>query len=155
MRHEPYTNLRAAEDFQVFEFESVGWHGTIRKRIAFMPTKMAGVYNLVFGDIGENGTLDIYATSDNGNRNRVLATVTKAVEIYTSRYPERWIYFSGSTRERTRLYRMAININLQELSEKFEIYAEVSGRNEFQAFNKNMPVEAFLIRRKKILYLCS
>jgi len=149
MRHEPYTNLKASEDFQVFEFESVGLHGAIRKRIIFLPTKKSGVYSLVFGDIGENSAFDIYATSDNGDHNKVLATVAKAVEIYTSRYPKRWIHFSGSTRERTRLYRMAISINLGELSEKFEIYAEVSGRNEFQAFKKSMPVEAFLIRRKK------
>ena len=43
---------------------------------------------------------------------------------------------------------MAIGINLEELSEKFEIYVEVDSKNEFLPFQKNMQIIAFLIKRK-------
>jgi hypothetical protein len=67
---------------------------------------------------------------------------------YTMRYPDRMIYFRGSTKERTRLYRMAIGINLEELGKTFEIYAEIDGNNNFILFRKNMDVLAFLIKRR-------
>ena len=33
------------------------------------------VYNLAFGGIDENGETDDYSASDNGDRNKILATV--------------------------------------------------------------------------------
>lgn len=86
--------------------------------------------------------------TDNGDRNKILATVVNAIDEYTKRYPMRWIYFRGSTKGRTRLYRMAVGLNLKELSAKFEIYAEADENEEFIPFQKNMNLEAFLIKRK-------
>lgn len=87
-----------------------------------MPTEIDGIYNLAFGDIIENGEIDDYCITDNGDRNKILATVFDVVNTYTARYPERMIYFRGSTIERTRLYRIAIGLNLEELSRVFDIY---------------------------------
>ena len=78
---------------------------------------------LAFGDVDGNDDIDDHRVSDNGDRNKILATVVYVIDLYTIKYPGRWIFFKGSTKERTRLYRMAISINLEELSEKFEIYA--------------------------------
>lgn len=148
MNYEVYTNLIVAEDFQVIEFASIGKYGPILKRIAFMPTEFPEVFNMAFGDINGDGKIDDYSISDNGDRNKILATLAKAIELYTDRYPERWIYFRVSTKERTRLYRMAVGLHLEELAEKFEIYAETNNNAEFYLFQKNMPVNAFLIKRK-------
>lgn len=87
-----------------------------------------------------------FTVSNNGDRNKILATVFKVVDNYTERYPDRWIYITGSTKERTRLYRMAIGINLDELSKTFEIYAISNG--ELVLFTKNMEISAFIIKRK-------
>jgi hypothetical protein len=70
------------------------------------------------------------------------------IEIYTDRYPERGIYFHGSTKERTRLYRMAVGLNLGELSMKFDVLAKVPYKEEYVPFHKNMEIFGFLIKRK-------
>ena len=77
-----------------------------------------------------------------------MATLADVIDQYTHKYPERLIYFRGSTKERTRLYRMAVGLNLEELSEKFEIYVEVNNAMEFVSFCKNMEINAFLIKEK-------
>jgi len=148
MKYEIYSDLVIARDFHVFEFVSTGKFGHIPKRIAFIPTELPEVYNLAFGDINENGEIDDYAISDNGDRSKIPATLAKVIELYTDRFPKRWIYFRGSTNERTRLYRMAISLNLEELSEKFEIYAEAKEIPEFLPFRKNMQIMAFLVKQK-------
>lgn len=148
MQYEFYSDLTIARDLRVFEFVSEGKYGSIRKRVAFIPTELPDVYNLAFGDIKEEGEIDDYSISDNGDRNKILATLAKVVELYTDKYPERWIYFRGSTMERTRLYRMAVGLNLEELSEKFEIYAEVNDSEDFLPFHINMQISAFLVKRK-------
>jgi hypothetical protein len=146
MQYENYPAFHIADDLSLFEFISVGKKGSILKRIAFMRTKKTGVYNLAFGDIDENGEIDDLTISGNGDRNKVLATVAKAVDEYTTKYPRRSIIFSGSTMERTRLYRMAIGLNLVELSLKFHIYGQIG--EELLPFYKNMPAIAFVIKKK-------
>jgi hypothetical protein len=66
--------------------------------------KKSGIYNLAFGDINVEGEIDDLTISDNGDRNKILATVAKSVDEYTKRFPGRWIFFKGSTPERTRLH---------------------------------------------------
>jgi hypothetical protein len=148
MNYEVYEDVYKSPDFGVFDFISVGKNGTILKRIAFVPTEIPYVYNLAFGNIKNDGRIDYNTVSDNGDRNKLLATIANVVDQYTCKYPERLIYFRGSTDERTRLYRMAVGINLEELSEKFEIYGEVDNEDDFVLFRKNMRISAFLIKRK-------
>jgi hypothetical protein len=148
MNYDIYSDFEATQDLSIFEFVSEGKCGAIPKRIKFVPTALSGVYNLAFGDINEVDEIDDLSISNNGDRNKVLATVARVVEIYTNKYPERMIYFRGSTTERTRLYRMAVGLNLEELSRKFEIFAEMEDCDEVLPFHKNMIISAFLIKRK-------
>ncbi|WP_205513811.1 DUF6934 family protein [Longitalea arenae] len=120
MNYEIYSDLDVTKDLGVFEFLSVGEKRVINKRIAFIPSAVPFVYNLAFGDINEDGEIDDLTISNNGGRNKVLSTLAKVVEIYTNKYPERLIYFRGSTKERTRLYRMAVGLNPDELAKKIE-----------------------------------
>jgi len=146
MKYEMYSDYNFTEDYSVFNFISIGKNGSIPKRITFTTTELKNVYNLAFGDVDENGDLDDYRISDNGDRNKILATVFNVVDIYTKKFPERWIAFRGSTRERTRLYRMAVGLNLEELSLIFEIYAFID--QELRVFTKGMEINAFVIKRK-------
>jgi hypothetical protein len=123
MKHKAYSDLIITDDYSIFDFISHGQNGKINKRIAFTRTKMEQVYNLAFGDLTEDGEIDDLIISDNGDRNKVLATVVKVVNDYTRKYPYRLIFFRGSTHERTMLYRMAVGLNLEELSVHFDIYA--------------------------------
>lgn len=150
MKYEYYAAIKTADDLSSFDFVSTGKSGEVVKRVVFMPTEINDVYNLAFGDIMENGEIDDYCITNNGDRNKILATVFDVVNTYTSRYPERMIYFRGSTKERTRLYRIAIGLNLEELSRIFEIYAEIEEDDRFIPFRKNMEIEAFLVKRKAL-----
>lgn len=148
MQYEIYSDIAISEDLSIFEFTSVGKRGLISKRIEFTPTHIPGFYNLALGDITCKNELDDFSTTDNGDRNKVLATVAYAVEEYLKEYPDRWIYFRGSTRERTRLYRMAIGLHLEELSHKYEIYAQTN--NGLIRFRKNVEIEAIVFKVKNL-----
>lgn len=149
MKYEMYSDYKYSDDYSVFDFVSTGKNGAIPKRITFTSRSnvLGNFYNLAFGDVDENGELDDYKISDNGDRNKILATVFSVVNLYTKKYPERWIAFRGSTKERTRLYRIAIGLNIEELSQIFEIY--VYAGEGLKPFCKNMEVNAFVIKRKK------
>ncbi|WP_149697747.1 hypothetical protein [Chitinophaga sp. CF418] len=147
MQYDVYSDLYIRDRYNVFEFFSIGNRGTILKRIIFSPTEYPDVYSLSFGDININGEIDDYSIiSNNGDRNKVLATVAYAIDIYLNEYPDRYIYFTGSTRERTRLYRIVIGLNVEHLSTKWIIYCQTD--DGFIPFKKNISTNGFLIKRK-------
>lgn len=148
MNYESYEIARIADDLSRLDFLSTGKSGKFLKRIVFTATEYDNLFNLAFGDITEDGMLDDKSVSDNGDRNRVLATIAIAVDNYTKRYPGRMIYFTGSTKGRTRLYRMAVGLHLEELSLTYEIDAQVDSQEQLVKFQKNMEINAFVIKRK-------
>lgn len=109
-----------------FEFESEGKIGRVPKLVAFQPTNLKGVYNLAFGDKNaDTGQINDKIITDNGDRDKVLATVAATVYAFTDKYPDSWVYLTGSTKSRTRLYRMGISRFLEELNEDFEVYGQL------------------------------
>ena len=81
-----------------------------------------------------------------------MATVVASVYLFAAEYPLKWIFFSGSTPERTRLYRMAIALNFEELSVDFEIIGILKDFDAFVyvPFEKEVNYFGFLIRRKNV-----
>jgi hypothetical protein len=152
MKYEYYEGVKSNTNYSTFDFISEGHNGNIPKRVLFTPTPLLNIYNLAFGDITECGNVDDLKISDNGDRNKILSTILRVVETYTDKFPERYVYFKGSTEHRTRLYRMAIGLNLEELSARFEIYVDISGELDFVPFQKGLSVKAFLIKRKIIKF---
>jgi hypothetical protein len=146
VKYAVYKSIKVSDDYSIFEFISRGKQGDINKRIEFMPTDTPNYYNLAFGDVDESGEINDYSISNNGDRNMILATVAYAVEIYLDKHPERWVYFSGSTEERTRLYRMAIGLNFDELKVKFDIYAEIA--TSIVPFERNIDALGIVVKKK-------
>ena len=129
MHHHPKYKIIGSEGAETFEFVSAGPKGNIEKLIQFQKTDNPLIYNLAFGDKIETETegklvveIDDRIISENGDRDIILATVVSAVYEYSARYPERWIIFSGSDEIRTRLYRIAITKNYNELCKDFHIF---------------------------------
>lgn len=145
MKYAVYATQERTSEFNTFDFISYGKKGSIRKRILFTPTEEKNIYNLAFGDLDKQGEIDDYANSGNGDRDKILATIADVVEKYFTRYPDRHIYFRGSTPGRMRLYRMAIGLHLEELSRKFVIYAVKDGN--IVPFARNVDVEDFVIKK--------
>lgn len=146
MKYDTYQLLQASADLRIFNFTSIGPNGNVIKQLAFQETITPGIYNLCLSDISETGDSDDGKVTNNNDRDLVLATVARIVAIYLERNPNHWILIEGSTLSRTRLYRMAIGINFEELSARFGIYTEQNGK--LIPFKKNMPAENFIIRLK-------
>ncbi len=140
-------NLKAEDTLTVFEFASDGPQGRILKIIKFSETNLKGLYNLAFGDKdSETGDLNDLSVSNNGDSEKVLATIISAVYAFTDYYPNSVVYATGSTKSRTRLYRMGITKYLDEAKKDFYIYGQ---RNyDWELFEKNVDYDAFIAKRK-------
>jgi len=139
--------IRIDEDFLFFRFVSDGNLGRINKVIQY--DKMSNdVYNLGFGD--ENpltGQVDDTVVTNNGDMTKILATVASSIYVFTQRNKNAWVYVTGSSQSRIRLYRMAINKYVNEISEDFVVYASLEN-GEWYPFESNINTKEFLIRRK-------
>ena len=143
----PKYPLASSDKMMTFEFISEGPKGLIYKLVRFQPTNLKGVYNLAFGDKDlTTGDIDDTIISNNDDSEKVLATVVATVYAFTDKYPDTWIYATGSTKSRTRLYRMGIAKYFSEVSEDFEVLGERI--NDWEAFEKDVEYESFLVRRK-------
>jgi hypothetical protein len=145
--NQPRYPLKAGEKLTTYEFLSEGPKGKIVKLIQFTKTNDQDVYNLAFGDQdGKTGKIDDMVISNNDDSEMVLATVVSAVYAFTDVVPEAWIYATGSTKARTRLYRMGISKYMEEVENDFEIFGQEG--NAWENFLKDKEYDAFLIRRK-------
>ena len=105
----PKYPLASSDKLMTFEFTSEGQKGLIEKLVRFQETNVKNVYNLAFGDKDlTTGDIDDKVISNNGDSEKVLATVAATLYAFTDKYPNAWIYATGSTKSRTRLYRMGI-----------------------------------------------
>ena len=146
MRLERY-QVKANDDLMAFEFISEGPKGHITKWIRFVKSGEANVYNLAFGDKIENeDDFDDEIVTDNKDSQKVLATVAASVLVFTQKYPEAWVFATGSTKSRTRLYRMGISQNFDELQKYFRILG--SYENKWVKFEINKDFDAFIVKRK-------
>jgi hypothetical protein len=136
----------ANPDFFDFEFESEGPKGTIKK-IARFSSIGTNLYNFGFGDLNE-ATKDISddVVTNNGDGEKVLATVAGIIYDFTAKIPEAAIFIQGTTPSRTRWYQMGINKNWEEIGRSFEVYGRRIG--QWEHLNKGPNYEAFIERRK-------
>lgn len=148
MQYMPYTELTAVPDLSLFRFVSEGRGGLITKEIRFAELPDSGMYSVHMGDIKQNGDFDPSAISNNGDRNRVLATVIVAIEIYTKKYPARSILIGGFNEQRARLFRIAIGVNFKRISRIFTILEGHEGR--FFPFSPDTKSTVFHLRRRKL-----
>jgi hypothetical protein len=148
----PKYDLEVSTSEDLFEFVSSGPKGTIEKTIQFRETERPLLYNLAFGDKKEDGSIDDGIISGNEDMEKVLATVATTVYEYTSTFPDRQILISGSTPSRTRLYRMAISKNYDELNNDFHIFGLVRKDGHFEKvpFEGNFDYIAFIVERKTL-----
>ncbi len=75
-----------------------------------------------------------------------MATVAATLYAFTDKYPNAWVYATGSTKSRTRLYRMGITKFLSEVTEDFEVLGEKD--EDWFPFKKKVEYDGFLVRRK-------
>jgi hypothetical protein len=135
-------------DFQEYSFYSEGPRGTIKKIVKFMKAQDDPViFNLGFGDENpETGMVSDAVTTDNKDRDIVLATVANTINTFCDHYGNHYIYAEGSTPARTRLYQMGISRLWSEINKDFEVMGLKDGT--LSGFQQNVNYDAFLVKRK-------
>ena len=137
---------RTNENFLDYEFVSSGPRGNIKKVVRFTQINHE-VFNLAFGDLDEDtGEISDAVVTNNNDSRKVLATVAATVHDFTIQYPGSVILAKGRTHSRTRLYRMGITNNWQEISIDFEVFGLLAGI--WELFQPGKDYTAFLVRRK-------
>ncbi len=147
MKHEIY-QLESDRKLLLFEFSSVGPKGKITKLVQYMETNLNNYYNLGFGDRDEKtGEINDTVITNNGDSQKVLATVASTVYAFTDKHPDSWIHVKGSNTARTRLYRIGITNNLLEIKKDYHVFGLKD--DQWHEFRKGNEYQAFLIQRKK------
>ncbi|MFH1005200.1 MAG: hypothetical protein V1781_06880 [Bacteroidota bacterium] len=130
-----------------YEFTSEGLKGKIKKLVEYSATSVENVYNLAFGDYDESiDSINDKSITNNGDSQKVLATVASTVYAFTGHYPNAWVHVTGSTNVRTRLYRMGITNNITEITDDFFVFGLQN--DKWEPFIVGEDYEAFLITRK-------
>lgn len=123
----------------------------IEKIVEFTPTSVAGLYNLGFGDLLQDGSVDDSVNSNNGDIVKVLATVVHILKEFTRLHPYAKIVFTGSTPERLILYRRILRTYYIEFSEEFIMTGFILEKGHYKEvpFESQSETEylAFFIRR--------
>lgn len=144
-------DFEANETFDRFTFESRGKNGIIKKTVYYdarfrLPNGEV-IYNLGFGDWNDvtNNSTDT-SVSNNGDRNKVLATVAFTLLEFNEKNGSIPVYAEGTTPAKTRLYQMGVNAHLQEIQTLFNVYGRLNGI--WEAFKPGCNYEAFLVIKK-------
>lgn len=139
--------LEADDSRALFSFYSEGKNGSICKLILFEESDdEPGVFNLGFGDMdADSGMLDDHARSNNGDMDKVLATVAVAIIQFTAVNPNAIIFAQGSTSARNRLYSRMINRFWNIVNELFEIQGYIPLRG-WEPYRPNQPYISFQAR---------
>ncbi len=138
---------RISGNFQNYEFISEGPNGFITKVVHYSETNLKGYYNLGFGDKDPStGLISDTSVSNNGDRQKVLATVAATLFVFISKYPDAIVIATGSTDIRTRLYRIGISNHLDEIEKDLVVMGLIE--EQWEVFNKNIDYEAFLVYKK-------
>lgn len=150
--NKPKYLYKSEEFLKIYEFVSEGPKGKIKKMVQFTETGTENVYNLAFGDYDEqSNNINDFAITNNGDSLKVLATVASTVYAFTEKYPDAWIFATGSTIVRTRLYRMGITNNIEEIKSDFNVYGLTVETNIWEEFVIGEDYEAFMLTKKQNL----
>jgi hypothetical protein len=133
----------------VYEFVSEGKNGKVAKIVIYTKIHPQNFYNLGFGDKNEvTGKINDKIATNNGDRDKVLVTVASTLYLFTDRFPNAKVGATGSTKARTRLYRISISKYLDLIKSDFEVFG-LTVDNEWEPFESRREYSAFFVKRKK------
>ena len=151
--NKPKYIYKSEDQLKIYEFISEGPKGLIKKMVTYTFTGTENIYNLGFGDYNEEtNTIDDESITNNGDSLKILATVASTVYAFMDKYPNASVFATGSNSVRTRLYRMGITNNIEEIKADFDIYGLTVLKNVWEEFEAGEDYVAFLITRKNFKF---
>jgi len=146
---QPFYDLKVLEDGFRFDFLSIGYTAT-HKAIIFDETEMPFLYSLTLAEVQWDGKLSACINNSNADVKPTMATVFKAIEIFTTNNPRAIVGFKGNTEVKTRLYRIAIARDLDKFLDKFLIWGIRSDTGKRELFKPDQPYEFFLVTSRQL-----
>ncbi len=123
----------------------------IVKIVDFSPTQREFIFNLWFGDLLPDETVDDMNISNNGDIIKVLATIIQIIKEFTAGSPQLTIVFKGNTTARMSLYSRILKKYHAEFAKEFIISAFVFLENKYREvpFDPGLNIEywAFFVKR--------
>lgn len=144
----PIYDIETSPDGLYHMFESIGSQRNTRKMVVYVPDEnKVDLFHLIFGDITDEYTLDVYAISNNQDMKMILTSVIQTLHAFFELNPTKKVFFTGSTDARTRLYRATIS----KLVEKTELLYNIYGLLEddsTEPFSKSTYYKGYFIEKK-------
>ena len=130
-----------------YEFWSRSEEKEIKKIVIFTKIGYAedNFYNLALLDELDNGELSDISESRNNDMKTVLATVFGIANDFLTKNLNAIIVFKGSDYRRHRLYRIALNREIERLSAFFYISGAING--EYFPFDATLNYDYYLIEK--------
>ncbi len=85
---------------------------------------------------------------NNGDSEKLLATVIQALYIFFNKYPTRIVFAQGSTKSRTRLYRMGISKFRGQVNNVLFIMGRETEVSDWEEFQLNKEYISFAVQLK-------
>lgn len=143
-----FYKFQSDENQLLFTFQSVSDKQIIDKVILYSPLPdNPEIFNLALGDVLETGELCDLTISNNMDLEKIMATVIQTMLLFFKKHPNCFIYFKGSSPERTRLYRIIISKEFDGANKIFDIYGIID--DNIMPFEKNQPYTSFVVALKK------
>ncbi|MBO9631700.1 MAG: hypothetical protein J7578_01185 [Chitinophagaceae bacterium] len=144
--------FEANDDLASYVFESHDPKGIIKKVVNYTEVGFWNglkVYNLAFGDWDESSDrIDDSTVSNNGDRDKILATVASTALAFLARNGEMAVVAQGATPVRTRLYQMGVNAHLADIEKHFKVYG-IKDKEPPAPFQSGVNYQAILVVKKK------
>lgn len=133
MIEQPYLYYVLKEKTQ-YIFKSVGEKAVI-KIVIFTPLR-GNIWNLGFGDLENDGSINDTVITNNQDASKVLRTVAKIAIDFLTKYPNYVLEIKPVDSKRKRLYNGVFQRYFEEMSDIFQIIG-ISGKRILHTF-KNL-----------------
>jgi hypothetical protein len=128
MIEQPYLYYELGTETKYF-FESIGENISVYKIVGFtlLPN---GNWNLGFGDLQKDGSVDDSVVTNNHDVRKVIGTVAKIAMDFLRKYPERIIEIKPVDRKRKTLYNLVFNRYFEEINAFLDIWGFIEQEKE-------------------------
>ncbi len=89
--------------------------------MVYAETDQPNLFNLSLADTEATGSPNYLSVSNNGNLERIMATVAQTLLVFFRRYPNATVAFNGSTPSCIRLYQVVLAREIRAASTEFMI----------------------------------
>lgn len=108
MKQDTSAMIRISTNALEYKFVSMGKKKMTGKLVQFSKIGETPIYNLGFGDLLQDETLNKQSGSDHNYRDRALVAVAAIVYEFTARNPHNHVFFTGSDPVRTKLFKRVL-----------------------------------------------